>query len=333
MYGPQRRRRARRRRGELERTAQSSRARGLPTLRPTSASREPPLRRSARLNPPAPAASAHRDIAPERAGQQSDRAQAGSRGHDLRARAAEAEMARLQQRRDSRRTRDGGEASGAVGASTSSVQEHPPLPRSPRPTDASPRPDGILLDKRGAMDMRIISHPSRECYQDEVLQPALTIRIRRASSAERSCGPEFDMTRMWAMASLVDEETRETLAPPREDLLRGQLTRSTYMESASSEANEGVASAETAEITEGGSFVTFSDLAILEPGRYRIRLTLVEMQGETGISSTTEPGGWSLQDILSEVIEVRDRPGTAEVSKSVSSCEKQAAGRGSCGLL
>ena len=149
------------------------------------------------------------------------------------------------------------------------------------------------------------------------------------------------MTRTWAMASLVDEDKRETLVPPREDLLRGQLMRSTYMESGPPEANEGVASAEAAEMTEAEaaemteaeSFVTFSDLAILEPGRYRIRVTLIEMQGEAGASSTTEPGGWSLQDILSEVIEVRDRPRTAEVSKSVPPWERQATGRSSHGLL
>lgn len=150
MYGPRNRRRARRRRGGRERTAQSSRARGLSTLRSTSAPREPPLRRSARLNPPAPEASApaHRDIAQGGVGQRSDGAQAGSGSRELRARAAEAEMERLQQRQDSRRTRDGDEAPGAVVASTSSVQGPPPLPRSPRRADTAPRPDDVPSEKQ-----------------------------------------------------------------------------------------------------------------------------------------------------------------------------------------
>jgi hypothetical protein len=75
-----------------------------------------------------------------------------------------------------------------------------------------------------------------------------------------------DLSGIWVFLSLTTAETRENLAPPREDLFSGKRADSihpVHLEQRGQRPTLAVA--------------TFPDLVINKPGRYRIRVNIIDM--------------------------------------------------------
>lgn len=321
MLGRQGRPRIRGRRGGVRQRPRGSRVDGplaagssfasASAAAAAAASGDTPLRRSARLR--ARRASVEPDTAPlEREGEQRGEGESQANGLDLASRAREAEMARVEHRRRAHELVERSEIAGAPSSPLSGGRRYA---RSPASADALVRSEALTSDRAPPIEMRIIGHPAPEAGRNEVLHPPLTVRLRQGAGHEG-----MDMSQIWATVSLMDESGTTALAPPRQDLLRGRVVDSprSYMGPASFVEDEGVVSGSIApeDTTESESYVTFSDLAILEPGRYRIRVTLLRMQGEASPGATaSSPGGSSIQHILSRVIEVRDLPRTVGASE------------------
>ena len=75
---------------------------------------------------------------------------------------------------------------------------------------------------------------------------------------------QTDMSGIWAFLSLVTEDLR-SLAPPRVDLLSGNLADAIHPLLAPTEDQE-----------RPFAYVTFPDLTISEAGRYRFKVTLID---------------------------------------------------------
>ena len=75
-----------------------------------------------------------------------------------------------------------------------------------------------------------------------------------------------DVNGIWAFVSLVTEDRNRTLAPPREDLLLGRTVDSLH---------PALDEHDPEDRTVG--YALFPDLAIAEPGTYRLKVTLIDM--------------------------------------------------------
>ncbi|KAI9792166.1 MAG: hypothetical protein M1816_002706 [Peltula sp. TS41687] len=157
------------------------------------------------------------------------------------------------------------------------------------------------------VEMRIMSQPQGALRPDVTLYPPLTVRLRSRDAGYSEATIVRDMSHLWAFLSLTDEEGIETLVPPRQGLLIGHLTNSAH--ALSPEDHVGLNSVGTAgmeEVTE--SFILFPDLVIREVGRYRLRVTLFGMQTDLEEATAGPHGASSLQEVMTDIIEIRDRP-------------------------
>jgi hypothetical protein len=120
-------------------------------------------------------------------------------------------------------------------------------------------------------DMELaISPPSRVAVGITLDTPlvvtfnASEMRGRRASEEEQG----FEMEGIWAFLSLVTEDRSRSLAPPRDDLVRGKRVDSVHRLHRDEEQdakNETVA------------YASFPDIAITKPGRYCFRVSVIDI--------------------------------------------------------
>lgn len=316
------RRRTRGRRGGTGRVARAGQGstRGNPPGRravSTSIAAETGLRRSARLYLRSSAAEAGAAVEPEDSGFPS--AEDQFPGDEIRSRGREAEMARRTQRERTRRDQAAArEEREQTPARTSRVINRGP-PSTGTSLSGDPfRPDGGPADHVPSMDveMEIMSQPPAECGRHEILYPPLTVRLRlRDADADTNITSAGDPSQLWAVVTLMNEHGTQSLAPPRHDLLMGTVTASPrpLARSDPSDTDE----------SESESFVMFPDLAIRESGRYRLRVTLIQMHSDALFGSFGPPGGpiggplggSSMQEVQTGTIQISDHPQRSELSK------------------
>jgi hypothetical protein len=152
--------------------------------------------------------------------------------------------------------------------------------------------------------MQVISQPAAKCGRRALLRPPLRVHLHLPDGGADGPAPSVDLSTIWAVASLTDASGTTTLAPPRQNLLTGVLVDSVH---SSLEADEAAGGAATT-VADADGFVQFANLAILETGRYRIRVTLIKMQSSHSSAAATAHAGSSLQSIESDIIEIVDRP-------------------------
>ncbi|KIV93005.1 hypothetical protein, variant 3 [Exophiala mesophila] len=75
-----------------------------------------------------------------------------------------------------------------------------------------------------------------------------------------------DLTGVWAFVSLTNPDMEQNLAPPRIDLLRGQTADSIHPIQQRQEGDDTPV-----------AYATFAGLIITEPGKYRLRINLIDM--------------------------------------------------------
>lgn len=70
----------------------------------------------------------------------------------------------------------------------------------------------------------------------------------------------------WAFVSLTTADMQQTLDPPRSDLLRGRRTDSIHPIHQEQEGDKVTV-----------AYATFSELMITQPGQYRLRVNIIDM--------------------------------------------------------
>jgi len=118
-------------------------------------------------------------------------------------------------------------------------------------------------------NMDLVIRPMQAIKPGVVMHPPIVLALkapasrRERNSTRRDIG---DVSGIWAFVSLVSEDQSRSLAPPRNDLLIGSVAR--CIRPVLDETNPG-------DLTVG--YAVFSDLAIAEPGTYRWKISLIDM--------------------------------------------------------
>ena len=136
--------------------------------------------------------------------------------------------------------------------------------------------------------MNVIVEPPPQVRPGQVLSPPVVIRLERAETEENDINPSL----LFAFVSITSEDGSTSLAPPRNDLIAGNLSDSVHTLDSDTESDD-----------EEVGFLSFPDLRIQDPGSYRLRVSLMRMD----VTSTEGPrGAMNLQSTLSRVIHVDD---------------------------
>ncbi|MCJ1290521.1 hypothetical protein MMC34_002060 [Xylographa carneopallida] len=164
-------------------------------------------------------------------------------------------------------------------------------------TEQSYLMNGILLQTSNPYIMRIVIEPPQQARPGEVLTPPLVMSLENQSGPISPEQLPVDPTLLWAVVSVVSEDDMTPVAPPRTDLLRGTIADSVHpLTPPDHEGQIG--------------FVAFPNLIIREPGRYRLRVSLIRMNAIGETSTPSYEGGTAVQSMSSRVINVAP---TAEV--------------------
>lgn len=102
-----------------------------------------------------------------------------------------------------------------------------------------------------------------------VMHPPIVVALKAgASRSERNLAYRNvgDVSGIWAFISLVTEDRNQSLAPPRTDLLLGRTVDSIRPFFDESDAENPTV-----------GYAVFADLAIAEPGRYCLKISLIDM--------------------------------------------------------
>jgi hypothetical protein len=75
-----------------------------------------------------------------------------------------------------------------------------------------------------------------------------------------------DLSGVWAFVSLTTPDMEQSLAPPRTDLLRGRIADSIHPINEEQDGERPTL-----------SYATFSDIVISEPGQYRLKVNIIDM--------------------------------------------------------
>lgn len=134
--------------------------------------------------------------------------------------------------------------------------------------------------------MRFLVEPPTTIRPGALLNPPVVVRLDKTPANGMAIG---DPSRLWAFISITDEAGAVSLAPPNTDLVAGNLSDSVH----TLETGPGP------EAEEDVGFVSFPDLAINYPGRYRLRVSLMKLDAGAGAH-----GAQNLQTIESQVIRV-----------------------------
>ncbi|MCJ1421838.1 hypothetical protein MMC32_008205 [Xylographa parallela] len=151
--------------------------------------------------------------------------------------------------------------------------------------------NGVLLQTNNPYIMRIVIEPPHQARPGEVLTPPLVMSLENESGPNSPEQEPVDPTLLWAVVSVVSEDNITPLAPPRTDLLIGTIADSVHpLTPPDHEGQIG--------------FVAFPNLVIREPGRYRLRISLIKMNAIGGMRTPAYEGGTAVQSMSSRVIDV-----------------------------
>jgi hypothetical protein len=117
--------------------------------------------------------------------------------------------------------------------------------------------------------MDLVIRPVPAIRPGVVMHPPVVLALKAPtarSERDRPYRDIGDVSGMWAFVSLVSEDQSQSLAPPRDDLLTG---------SAAGCIRPILDESDPEDLTVG--YAVFSDLAIAEPGTYRLKISLIDM--------------------------------------------------------
>ena len=135
--------------------------------------------------------------------------------------------------------------------------------------------------------MIVVVGPPQQVRPGAILNPPLVIRLDRGDTSD---GNRVDTSRLFGLVSVTSADGSTSLAPPRNDLVAGRLTNSIRTLNDSEDSGQ-----------EDFGYLTYSDIRIQDPGRYRLRVSLMRFDG--GDAPGTG-GAMNIQSTLSDVIRV-----------------------------
>ena len=136
--------------------------------------------------------------------------------------------------------------------------------------------------------MDVIVQPPSQIRLGDRLHPPIVIQLQIQSSQASSIAVRVDDGRFWALACVVSENGDVALAPPEPNLISGTLATAIHNASPNDESG-----------TEG--YVTFSNLAFHQAGRFRIRVSLMRMPTGEDFAAVNE------RSVVTRVIHVVPR--------------------------
>lgn len=132
--------------------------------------------------------------------------------------------------------------------------------------------------------MNVIIEPPSETRPGNLLNPPIVIKLENRKGQSISEKIDIEDGNLWAQASVVSEDGMVALAPPQPNLISGTLVGSV----------QPAAPEESHEL----GYLTFPNLAIHQPGRFRIRISLIRMP------TANESEAINLQSIVTRIIKV-----------------------------
>ena len=155
----------------------------------------------------------------------------------------------------------------------------------------SPRMNGGLEPPSDQYTMNIVVEPSNQVRPGHVLSPPLVLSLEYGSNETNEGRVPDDHTLLWAVVSIAAEDSTTPIAPPQPNLLSGTPVDSVHP------LRPGIPGREV-------GYVSFTDLAIREPGRYRLQVSLIRMNAIGSPSAPQFEGGINLQQTSTGVITV-----------------------------
>ncbi|KAL8920323.1 MAG: hypothetical protein Q9172_004555 [Xanthocarpia lactea] len=143
-------------------------------------------------------------------------------------------------------------------------------------------------------EMHIIIQPPHETRPGDTLTPPLIVSLRSNGASLTEEGTIADIDSYWAFVSVVSEDGLVALAPPSTSLLSGTLADSVHG-ACLTEAERDV------------GHLSFQNLVINQPGRFRLRVSLLLMpssQRGPPTGGSAPAGVRNIANILSDVIHV-----------------------------
>lgn len=136
----------------------------------------------------------------------------------------------------------------------------------------------------------------------------IVVAVKVSAMKENGSGPTGggDMSGVWAFVSLVNDDDSAVLAPPRTDLLLGRMAASVRAPSPRAEPNRRIV-----------GYAHFPDLRISQPGQYRLRVSLIDMDSSGPSYREDAQVGLNVRSITSNIIRVGSS-GASQPSKSFS---------------
>ena len=151
--------------------------------------------------------------------------------------------------------------------------------------------------------MHILIQPPVESRPGSILRQPTVVSLRKVGVSHRE-GLSTDINGYWAFVSVVSEDGMVALAPPSTSLISGTIA---VHEGRSTEAEEDVGHLE------------FPNLAINQTGRFRLRISLLQMLGSSeGLSvGESEPRGVkNIASVVSDVIHVKHDAAAPQLGQS-----------------
>ncbi|KAI9769030.1 MAG: hypothetical protein M1839_003827 [Geoglossum umbratile] len=241
---------------------------------------------------------------------------------DLSSRAAGAELSRRRQRERNRRERDAEEINPEDEGTTQQQINGGTLPETEPNSLPARGHDGEEGHREQRYEMEIVVQPPAAARPGTRLYPPITARLRiRDARTDEEIEGRGQLGRLWALASVVEEDSRAEPRSPGTHILTGNLVDSAHplSDDADSPAADQESSATTVAESHPsntlGSYLTFPGLVLNETGNFRIRITLIRMEIGGRAAAAAQEGGLTLGEVQSRIIRIGDEPSNSEMSE------------------
>ncbi|KAL9621850.1 MAG: hypothetical protein Q9160_003671 [Pyrenula sp. 1 TL-2023] len=149
-------------------------------------------------------------------------------------------------------------------------------------------------------ELEVLIGPPRMIAPRRAIRPPVIIALKAVEERDESTGWRSSElpTGVWVNLSLMNAEGTQVILPPRRGVVAGR---------SASSINPAPGRPNIADSTIG--YAIFHDLTIAEPGDYRFRVTLVDMDSNGSLYGLPLQGGRNIQSIVTRAFRVDPRSG------------------------
>jgi hypothetical protein len=155
-----------------------------------------------------------------------------------------------------------------------------------------------MYSDKNLQPMNFMLDPPTRVRPGAIFNPPVVIRIDRPTCNKTALDPSL----LWAFVSITDEAGKISLAPPRNDLIIGNLSDSVHVLDSDAESED----------EDEFGYLSFPDIAIRDPGNYRLKISLMELDVQGGRGAKNK--GTLESDVIR--VECAAKPGSLGESSS-----------------